>query len=121
MKKIRENKELQEAIDNLKSNPYCEVIHVSDVELLDNRIKCIEDLVYGDYPIYVKFTAMQKVEVTYKNQNKIKKDIIVAGFDAVRYRECRNGMYEGEYLDDCIITVDFLGEWTKTIDTVLCD
>ena len=62
---------------------------------------------------------MQKIEVTYKNKHfGLRKDIIVAGFDAVRYKQCRNNMYEGKYLDNDIISVEFVGEYSKRIDTV---
>jgi hypothetical protein len=120
MKKILTNKKFDDAIKWIKNNPYTEeIVNVSDVELLESREKVVVSVVQGDYPVAVKFTAMQKIEVIYKNKYYgLSKDIIVAGFDATRYKECRNNMYEGEYLDDSIISIEFVGEYCKTIDTI---
>jgi hypothetical protein len=120
MKKILKNKAFDDAIKWIENNPYTEeIVNVSDVELLESREKVVVSVAQGDYPVAVKFTAMRKIEVTYKNKYYgLSKDIIVAGFDAIRYKECLNNMYEGEYLDDSIISIEFVGEYCKTIDTI---
>ena len=62
---------------------------------------------------------MQKVEVTYENKYYgLRKDIIVAGFDAVRYKRTYTSLYEGDYLSDRIISVEFIGEYAKNIETI---
>lgn len=111
------NKALKESIEWIKNNPYTEeVVSVSDVQLLDSMDRIIVSEIQGQYPVDVRFTAMQHVEVVYKNKYYgLMKAVIVAGFDAVRYKECRNGMYEGEYLNKNVISVEFVGEYSKTI------
>ena len=120
MENIRVNKDVNNSIEWIRKNPYTEeVVSISDVELLDSKERFTVSEIQGDYPVDVIFTAMQKIEVTYKNKYYgLRKDIIVAGFDAVRYKECRNNMYEGEYLNNNIISVEFIGEYSKIIDTV---
>ena len=120
MNKIKKNEALNKSIECIKNNSYTEeIVNISDVELLSSMEKVIVSEIQGDYPMDVRFTAMQKIEVTYRNKYfGLSKDIIVAGFDAVRYKECRNNMYEGTYLNENIISVEFVGEYSKTIDTV---
>lgn len=120
MKKIKRNKAFNDAIRWIRNNPYTEeIVTISDVELLTNQDKVVASEVQGDYPVDVKFTSMQKMEVIYKNKYYgLSKDIIVAGFDAIRYRECRNNMYEGKYFTNNIISIEFIGEYYKVIDTI---
>lgn len=120
MEKIRENKALNESIDWIRNNPYTEeIINISDVELLNTEKRVCVSIYQGDYPVDVKFTEMQKVEVTYRNKNfGLRKDIIVAGFDAVRYKEAYTSLYEGQRLSDRIISVEFIGEYAKNIETI---
>ena len=89
MENIRVNKALNDSIEWIRKNPYTEeVVSISDVELLDSKERFTVSEIQGDYPVDVIFTAMQKIEVTYKNKYYgLRKDIIVAGFDAVRYKD----------------------------------
>lgn len=117
---IKENEALNKSIEWIRNNPYTEeIINVSEVELLDSIERIDVSEIQGSYPVNVRFTAMQKIEVTYRNKyNGLQKDIIVAGFDAIRYQECRNNMYDGDYLNENIISIEFIGEYSKTIETI---
>lgn len=112
---LKANKAMQECIDWIKNNPYTEaIISISNVKPLGASEQIIVSEKQGEYPVDVKFTPMQKVEVTYQNKYYgAKTDIIVAGFDAVRYTMCNNDMYEGTYLNKNIIAVEFVGEYAK--------
>ena len=115
------NKALNQSIEWIRNNPYTEeIIDISEVELLNSGERIVVSEFQGAYPVDVKFTAMQKVEVTYRNNqyNRVFKDTIVAGFDAVRYEKCINNMYKGEYLSYETISVEFIGEYSKISDTI---
>lgn len=118
--KMRMNKTIENIIENIRNNEYTEeIITVSNVELLLENKRKIVSVYQGDYPVFIKFTPMQKVEVTYRNKYfGIQKDIVLMGYDAVRYKECLNGAYEGEYLSEDIIAVDFVGEFATVTKTI---
>lgn len=121
MNKIKEIGKIKETIEWIRNNPYTEeIIDISPVEFMDKTEKIIVSETQGDYPIDIKFTAMQKCIVTYKNKYfGIKKDIIVAGSDAVRYKYVTTPLYEGDILADYgdfgLISTKFIGEETKII------
>ena len=112
------NMALQNAIEEIKSNPYTkEIVAVSDVKLLDGTEHYIVSETQGDqYRTEVRFTAMVAVTVTYINKYYGKmEDKIVAGFDAIRYTKCNTAAYEGNYLDNNTIKVEFVGEYAKIL------
>lgn len=121
MNKIKEIEKIKETIEWIRNNPYTEeIIDISPVEFIDKTEKVIISEIQGDYPIDVKFTAMQKCIVTYRNKYfGIKKDIIVAGNDAIRYKYVTTPLYEGDILADyenfSLMSVEFIGEETKII------
>lgn len=118
MKKIKLNKALQNAIEEIRNNLYTEeIVAVSDVKLLDGTEHFIVSETQGDqYRTEVRFTAMMEVSVTYVNRYYGKMtDRIVAGFDALRYTKCNTAAYEGNYLDSNTIKVEFLGEYAKIL------
>ena len=118
MKKIKTNKALQNAIAEIRNNPYTEeIVAVSDVELLDGIDHYIVPETQGDqYRTEVRFTAMMEVTVTYVNKYFGKMtDKIVAGFDAIRYTDCYTSTYNGEYMANNTIKVEFVGEYAKIL------
>lgn len=121
MNKIKEICKIKETIEWIKNNPYTEeIIDISPVEFIEKKETIIVSEIQGDYPVDIKFTAMQKCIVTYKNKYfGIKKDIIVAGSDAIRYKYAMNSLYKGDVLADHygvrLISVEFIGEETKII------
>lgn len=121
MNKIKEIGKIKEAVEWIRNNPYTEkIIDISPVEFMDKTEKIIVSEIQGDYPIDVKFTAMQKCVVTYKNKYfGIKRDIIVAGCDAVRYKYVTTPLYDGDLLTDYgdfgLISTEYIGEETKII------
>lgn len=118
MKKIKINRELRKAIEEIRSNPYTEeVIAISDVELLDGTEHYVVSEEQGDqYRTEVRFTAMMEVSVTHINRYYGEvTDKIVAGFDAIRYTKCNTAAYEGNYLDSNTIKVEFVGEYAKIL------
>ena len=113
------NKALNQSIEWIRNDPYTEeIINISEVELLNSGERIVVSEIQGEYPADVKFTAMQKVEVTYRNNNRVFKATIIAGFDAVRYKKCMNDMYKGEYLSYETISVEFIGEYSKVSDII---
>lgn len=118
MRKIKMNKALQNAIEEIRNNPYTEkIISVSDVGLLDGTEHFVVSETQGDqYRTEVRFTAMMEVSVTYVNMYYGKMtDKIVAGFDAIRYTKCNTAAYEGKYLDSNTIKIEFVGEYAKIL------
>lgn len=118
MKKIKMNKALQNVIEEIMNNPYTEkIISVSDVKLLDGTEHYIISETQGDqYRTEVRFTAMMEVSVTYVNRYYGKMtDRIVAGFDAIRYTDCYTSTYNGEYMANNTIKVEFVGEYAKIL------
>ena len=116
MKRIKTNKALQNAIEEIRNNSYTsEIVAVSDVELLDGAECCIVSEEQGDqYRTEVRFTAMMEVSVVYVNRYYGEMtDRIVAGFDAIRYTKCNESIYEGNYMDSNTIQVEFVGEYAK--------
>lgn len=66
---MRMNKTIENIIENIRNNEYTEeIITVSNVELLLENKRKIVSVYQGDYPVSIKFTPMQKVEVTYRNK-----------------------------------------------------
>jgi hypothetical protein len=118
MKKIKMNKALQNAIEEIRNSPYTEeIVAVSDVKLLDGTEHYIVSETQGDqYRVELRFTAMIEVSVTYVNRYYGKMtDKIVAGFDAIRYTKCNTAAYEGNYMDSSTIKVEFVGEYAKIL------
>ncbi len=121
MSKIKEIGKIKESIEWIRNNPSTEeIIDISPVEFMDKTEEIIVSKAQGDYPVDIKFTAMQKCIVTYRNKYfGIKKDIIVAGSNAVRYEYVTNPLYEGDILADYgdfgLVSVKFIGEETKII------
>ena len=116
MKKIKLNKALQNAIEEIRNNPYTEIVAVSDVELLDGVERYVISETQGEYRTEVRFTAMMEITVTYVNKYYGEmEDRIVAGFDAIRYTKCNTALYEGNFLDSNTIKVEFLGEYAKIL------
>lgn len=125
MNKIKEIGKIKEAIEWIRNNPYTEeIIDISPVEFMDmDKIiskKIIISEIQGEYPIDVRFTAMQKCVVTYKSKYLgIKKDTILAGNDAIRYKYVTTPLYEGNILADYgdfrLISTEFIGEETQII------
>ena len=118
MKKIKMNKALQNAIEEIRNNPYTEkIISVSDVKLLDGAEHYIISETQGDqYRVEVRFTAMVEVSVTCVNRYYGEMtDKIVAGFDAIRYTKCYTSTYNGEYMTNNTIKVEFVGEYAKIL------
>lgn len=119
--KIKEIGKIKEFIELIRNNPYTEeIIDISSVEFLDKTEKIVISESQGDYPVDIRFTAMQKCIVTYKNKYfGIKKDVIVAGSDAIRYTYVTTPLYEGdilaEYGDFGLISTEFIGEEGKIL------
>ena len=115
---IKENSALQAKINSIRNHKYVsEILEVSPIELLYNQSPMIASIHQGDYPENIKFTPMQKVCVTYRNTNPsigIVTETIYAGFDAVRYSYCMNGMSKAERLAENLIGVEFVGEYAYT-------
>ena len=120
MQKICKNSALLKSVEAIKNNKYTEkIISVSNIKLLNNRERFTISEIQGNITVYIKFTAMQKLEVTYENSNfGLKKETIVAGVDAIRYRDNINSEYSGEYLDENCMFVEFVGECSKTIESI---
>lgn len=118
MEKIKNNMALQNAIEEIRNNPYTsEIVAISHVKLLDGTEHYIISETQGDqYRTEVRFTAMIEVSVSYVNRYYGEmEDRIVAGFDAIRYTKCNTAAYEGNYLDSNTIKVEFLGEYAKIL------
>lgn len=121
MNKVKELEKIKESIEWIRSNPYTEeIIEISPVEFLDKTEKVVVSELQGDYPEDIKFTAMQKCIVTYRNRYfGIKKDVIVAGSDAIRYKYVTTPLYDGKLLADYgdfgLISTEYVGEATKII------
>lgn len=118
MRNIKTNKALQNAIEEIRSNPYTEeIVAVSDIKLLDGTEHyIISETQREQYRVEVRFTAMMEVSVTYVNRYYGEMtDKIVAGFDAIRYTKCNTAAYEGNYLDSNTIKIEFLGEYAKIL------
>ena len=120
MQKICKNSALLKSVEAIKNNKYTEeIISVTNIKLLNNRERFTISEIQGNITVYIKFTAMQKLEVTYENSNfGLMKETIVAGFDAIRYRDNINSEYSGEYLDENCMFVEFVGECSKTIESI---
>lgn len=117
MEKIKLNKALQNAIAEIRNNPYTsEIVAVSDVKLLDGTEHFVVSETQGEYRTEVRFTAMMEITVTYVNRYFGEMtDKIVAGFDAIRYTKCNTVLYEGNFLDSNTIKIEFLGEYAKIL------
>ena len=117
MEKIKINMALRNAIEEIRNNSYTEeIIAVSDVELLDGTDHYVISETQGEYRTEVRFTAMMEVSVTYVNRYYGEMtDKIVAGFDAIRYTKCNTAAYEGNYMDNSTIKIEFLGEYAKIL------
>lgn len=113
---LKLNKAMLEKIENIKNNPYTEkIISVSEVEDMPFERMCIS-IAQGNYPTEIKFTAMQKVVVTYINTYFGERtEIIYGGFDAVQYTHDVVGVCNKYYGDD-IISIKFVGEIAKAIN-----
>lgn len=69
MDKIKEIGKIKESIEWIRNNSYTEeIIDISPVEFLDKTEKVVVSESQGDYPTDIKFTAMQKCIVTYRNR-----------------------------------------------------
>lgn len=119
MDNTKKNKAIEEKINWIKDDKYTEeVISISDVELLSGLKRETISELQGDYPVDIIFSAMQKVEITYRNKYYgIRKATIVGGFDAVRYKYCMTDAYEGDYLSNKIIGIEFIGEEAKIVES----
>lgn len=109
------NKAMTEKIESIRNNPYTEkIISVSEAEdMIPKRMSI--SIASGNYPVIIKFTAMQKVAVTYINTYFGERtEIIYGGFDAVQYKHDAEGMHDKYYGDD-VIDVKFVGEIAKAI------
>lgn len=118
MRNIKTNKALRNAIEEIRNNPYTsEIVAVSDAKLLDGTEHYIVSETQGDqYRTEVRFTAMMEVSVTYVNRYYGKMtDRIVAGFDTIRYTDCYTSTYNGEYMANNTIKVEFVGEYAKIL------
>ena len=113
---LKLNKSMLEKIENIRKNPYTEkIISVSEVEDMIPKRTSIS-ITQGNYPIEIKFTAMQKVAVTYINTYFGERtEIIYGGFDAVQYKHDTEGMLD-EYYGDDVIDIKFIGEIAKAIN-----
>ena len=113
---LKLNKAMLEKIESIRNNPYTEkIISVSEVEdMIPKRMSI--SIASGNYPVIIKFTAMQKVEVTYINTYFGERtEIIYGGFDAVQYKHDAEGMCD-EYYGDDVIDIKFVGEIAKAIN-----
>ena len=117
MKRIKTNMALQNAIGEIRNNPYTsEIVAISNVKLLDGTDHCVISETQGEYHTEVRFTAMMEVSVTYVNRYYGEMtDKIIAGFDAIRYTKCNESIYEGNYMDSSTIKVEFVGEYAKIL------
>lgn len=123
MKRMTKNKALKRAVESIKNNPYTiEVLDVSPVMPVPYPEQQYASLQQGQYETYVKFTSMQQIIVTYKNEYfGVIQDTVLAGFDAVKYHGCNNGMYEGEYMSNWITDIKFIGEYATSRRSIETD
>ena len=116
----KKNKAIESTIQWIKDNKYTEeIISISDVELLSGLKREVISELQGDYPVDIIFSAMQKVEVTYRNKYYgVMKATIVGGFDAMSYKYSMTDMFEGSYLSNRLIGIEFIGEEARITDNV---
>ena len=114
---LKSNKAIFEKIESIKNNPYTEkIISISEIEDMLCPERMGISVSQGNCPIEIRFTAIQKVAVTYVNiYFGERTEIIYGGFDAVQYKRDAEGTYNGEYYGDDVIDIEFIGEVAKTI------
>lgn len=113
MEKVKKISAIEQQIKFMENNNCAvEIIDVSEVELLSGEPRECVSLVQGAYPIEIWFTPMQKVTLTYLNKYfGVCKCVIIAGSDAIKYTRAETPMYEGYYLSEHLIDVEYIGEY----------
>lgn len=119
MKNLKRNSAIAAIVKRYENDPYCKAtVEISEVTALPGQdpIKIVEAQPGGGCGLSVRFTPMQEATMTVRCENgRVVTYRVQAGFDAVRYWDCMC-RYDGMWLSDDVIGVEFLGEYaTATI------
>ena len=114
MKKLKHNTAIDAIVKRYENNPYYPAsVDISEPTLLSGQepVRVTEAQPGGGCGQFVRFTPMQEATMTVRYANSRTATYRVqAGFDAVRYRDCMC-RYDGPWLSDDVIGVDFVGEY----------
>lgn len=114
MKRVKTNNAIASIAKLYAGNPRNKaVVEICDLTLLSNQepIQVVEAQPGGGCGMFVRFTPMQQATMVVRHGNgRVATYLVQAGFDAVRYRDCMC-RYDGPWLSDDVIAVDFVGEY----------
>ena len=113
MKKLKHNTAIDAIVKRYENNPYCKSVKITEANALMDQtpIRVTEAQPGGGCGLFVNFTPMQEATMTIRYANSRTATYRVqAGFDAVRYQDCMC-RYDGPWLSDDVIGVDFVGEY----------
>lgn len=114
MKKLKHNTAIDAIVKRYENDPYCKAtVEISEATALtgQDQIQVVEAQPGGGCGLSVRFTPMQAATMTVHCENgRVVKYRVQAGFDAVRYRDCMC-RYDGPWLSDDVIDVEFVGEY----------
>ena len=122
MKKLKYNHAIDGIVERYGNNPYYPAsVDISEPTLLSCQepVRVTEAQPGGGCGLFVNFTPMQEATMTVRYANgRTATYRVQAGFDAVRYRDCMC-VYDGPWLSDDVIGVEFVGEYAHaTLITV---
>ena len=124
MKKLKHNHAIADIVKRYANDPYCKSsVEISEAMALPDQepVRVTEAQPGGGCGLFVRFTPMQEATMTVRYANGREATYRVqAGFDAVRYRDCMC-LYDGPWLSDDVIGVEFVGEYAHAMLITVTD